>query len=225
MPGRPKLKGRGSTRRWRNLRLFLFAAGASTIDVETDRMRGVRIVRAGQWLALVAAVVALSMSGISWVRGAPARARLAESRDWPSAAAVVTRGARWCSEGGQWVKRNVKDRSLCVDYTYQVGDKIFEEANATVWQHFGSHSPDSDNQYVLDAFRSGATLAVRYDPKTPDRSVVRPKGANTDVWDSSLLWVGIGLAFWPWLLLTLALFFRLRRESLSAPPSPSRVPS
>lgn len=225
MPGRPKLKGRGSPRRWRNLRLFLFAAGASTIQIETDRTRGVRIVRTGQVVTLVAAVVALSMAGIGWLRGAPERARLAESRDWPNAAAVITRGARWCSEDGQWVKRSIKDRSLCVDYTYRVGEEVFEEANASVWQHFGSPFPDSDNQYVLDAFQSGATLAIRYDPKMPSRSLVTPKGPTTEGWNRSLLWTGFGLAFWPWFFLTLALFFRLRRDSLPAQAPPSRAPS
>ncbi len=220
MPSNPQLKERGSSKRPSNLRLLLLAAGASTLEVEEDRARGVRVVRTGQLTSLVAALLGLSIWGITWLSGAPERALQAESRDWPSAVALVTRGARWCSGGDTWVGRNVRDRSLCVDYEYPIGDEIFKKVNAPVWQHFGSPFPDSANQYVLDAFRTGAPLAIRYDPETPGDSIVKPKGPSTEGWENSLVWTGVGLAFGPWFLFTFVLFLRLRRESLAADAPP-----
>ena len=196
----------------------MVAASTAAFEVDTDPIRGVILVRAGQITSIFAAVVALSMWSINSFAESPERTLVAESREWPNAAAVVTRGARWCSVSGQWVKRNVKDRSLCVDYEYRVGDETFEKTSATVWQHLGSPFPDSDNQYVIDAFQVGASLIIRYDPMAPGTSAVTPKGPSMEGWNTSFMWTGFWVAVSTWLSLTLGLFLQLRRQSRAVLP-------
>jgi hypothetical protein len=203
------------------LRLLFVAVGATALEAETDAKRGVTVVRAGQLFSIFAAVVTLSIAGVSWFRDAPERALHIESESWPRVAATITRGARWCS-GDHGERRNVNDRSLCADYQYRVGEETFQRVSAPVWRHLGSPFADADNQSVLDRFRPGATLAVRYNPKTHNDSVVTPAGPSMEGWDTSMMWTGFWLSFASWFALTLRFFFRLLKRDSSTSGSRAR---